>query len=64
MRNSQKYISHLVVINIVDTNSRVNFLNTHTTVCKELQIESNALTVSHCHLPAKHECCWVSQGSV
>jgi len=41
------------------------FLKKTTTllVCKELRIQKNALKTSHCHLPAKHECC-VSQGSV
>jgi len=49
---------HLIVINIVDINTGVNFLHhSIASVCKELRPYTNALVTSHCHLSAKYECC-------
>ena len=49
--------SHLIVINIIDINIGVNFLNhSIASVRKELRLYMNALTTSHCHLSAKYEC--------
>ena len=59
----KKYLSHLVVINIVDINIGVIFNHITASVRKGLQMYSNALTSSHCNFPAKHEC-YVSRGSV
>jgi len=55
---------HLIVINIVDINTEVNFLNhSIASVRKELRPYRNALMTPDCHLSAEYECC-VSQRSV
>ena len=59
----KKYLSHLVVINIVDINIGVIFNHITASVRKGLQMYSNALTSSHCNFPAKHEC-YVSRSCV
>jgi len=65
MLNSRKItFSHLIVINIVDINTKVKFLNHSIAgVRKELRLYRNAIMTSHCHSLPKYECC-VSQNSV